>query len=56
MTEEESLDLLYARIGQANKWIKNMEKQNKLSVVKLSDTNYVRILENSFTVSVFSHL
>ncbi|CAB3991140.1 dynein heavy chain 3, axonemal-like, partial [Paramuricea clavata] len=35
--------------GQANKWIKNMEKQNKLSVVKLSDANYVRILENSIT-------
>lgn len=37
-------------VGQANKWIKNMEKQNKLSVVKLSDANYVRILENSITV------
>ncbi|XP_028395151.1 dynein heavy chain 3, axonemal-like isoform X1 [Dendronephthya gigantea] len=35
--------------GQANKWIKNMEKQNKLSVVKLSDANYVRTLENSIT-------
>ncbi|XP_058475903.1 dynein axonemal heavy chain 3-like [Solea solea] len=32
--------------GQANKWIKNMEKENKLSVIKLSDDNYVRILEN----------
>uniref|UniRef100_A0A8C3I3V3 Dynein axonemal heavy chain 3 n=1 Tax=Chrysemys picta bellii TaxID=8478 RepID=A0A8C3I3V3_CHRPI len=32
---------------QANKWIKNMEKANKLSVIKLSDTNYVRILENA---------
>lgn len=33
--------------GQANKWIKNMEKANKLAVIKLSDSNYVRILENS---------
>ncbi|KAJ0065373.1 hypothetical protein NL108_007570 [Boleophthalmus pectinirostris] len=33
--------------GQANKWIKNMEKANKLSVIKLSDPNYVRVLENS---------
>ncbi|XP_069036813.1 dynein axonemal heavy chain 3 isoform X3 [Lepisosteus oculatus] len=33
--------------GQANKWIKNMEKASKLSVIKLSDSNYVRILENS---------
>ncbi|XP_076997717.1 dynein axonemal heavy chain 3 [Tamandua tetradactyla] len=33
--------------GQANKWIKNMEKTNKLSVIKFSDTNYVRVLENA---------
>ncbi|XP_070559259.1 dynein axonemal heavy chain 3-like isoform X5 [Ptychodera flava] len=32
--------------GQANKWIKNMEKPNKLQVIKLSDPNYTRILEN----------
>ncbi|KAK9527005.1 hypothetical protein VZT92_015671 [Zoarces viviparus] len=32
--------------GQANKWIKNMEKANKLAVIKLSDGNYVRVLEN----------
>ena len=36
--------------GQANKWIKNMEKENKLSVIKLSDSNYIRTLENSITV------
>ncbi|MBN3303948.1 DYH3 protein, partial [Amia calva] len=33
--------------GQANKWIKNMEKANKLSIIKLSDSNYVRTLENA---------
>ncbi|GCB71663.1 hypothetical protein scyTo_0001655 [Scyliorhinus torazame] len=33
--------------GQANKWVKNMEKNNRLGVIKLSDSNYVRILENS---------
>lgn len=33
--------------GQANKWVKNMEKTNKLSVIKFSDTNYVRTLENA---------
>ena len=37
--------------GQANKWVKNMEKENKLSVIKLSDSNYIRTLENSITVS-----
>ncbi|KAK1794827.1 hypothetical protein P4O66_009897, partial [Electrophorus voltai] len=33
--------------GQANKWIKNMENANRLSVIKLSDSNYVRTLENA---------
>uniref|UniRef100_A0A671G5J5 Dynein axonemal heavy chain 3 n=1 Tax=Rhinolophus ferrumequinum TaxID=59479 RepID=A0A671G5J5_RHIFE len=33
--------------GQANKWIKNMEKANKLSVIKFSDTSYMRTLENA---------
>ena len=33
--------------GQANKWVKNMERSNKLSVIKLSDPNYARTLENS---------
>ena len=33
--------------GQANKWIKNMEKDSKLQVIKLSDANYTRILENA---------
>ena len=32
--------------GQANRWTKNMEKDNKLSVIKMSDTDYMRILEN----------
>lgn len=33
--------------GQANKWIKNMEKNNRLAVIKLSDSDYVRTLENA---------
>lgn len=33
--------------GQANKWVKNMERENKLGVIKLSDANYLRTLENS---------
>jgi len=32
---------------QANRWVKNMEKANKLSVIKLSDAHYVRTLENA---------
>ncbi|KAJ3188443.1 Dynein heavy chain 3, axonemal [Gaertneriomyces sp. JEL0708] len=33
--------------GQANKWVKNMEKNNRLAVIKLSDADYVRTLENA---------
>ncbi|KAM9385734.1 dynein axonemal heavy chain 7 [Pholidichthys leucotaenia] len=32
--------------GQANKWVKNMEKANSLNIIKLSDANFVRTLEN----------
>ncbi|XP_072468815.1 dynein axonemal heavy chain 7 isoform X2 [Notamacropus eugenii] len=32
--------------GQANKWVKNMEKANSLHIIKLSDADYVRTLEN----------
>uniref|UniRef100_A0A8C1HSU8 Dynein axonemal heavy chain 7 n=1 Tax=Cyprinus carpio carpio TaxID=630221 RepID=A0A8C1HSU8_CYPCA len=32
--------------GQANKWLKNMEKSNSLHVIKLSDSDFVRTLEN----------
>lgn len=36
--------------GQANKWVKNMEKSNKLEVVKMSDVNFSRNLENCIQV------
>ncbi|XP_049904030.1 dynein axonemal heavy chain 7 [Epinephelus moara] len=32
--------------GQANKWVKNMEKANGLRIIKLSDADFVRTLEN----------
>ncbi|XP_027721801.1 dynein heavy chain 7, axonemal [Vombatus ursinus] len=32
--------------GQANKWVKNMEKANSLHIIKLNDADYVRTLEN----------
>ena len=35
--------------GQANKWTKNMEKDNKISMIKLTDSDYMRTLENSIT-------
>lgn len=33
--------------GQANRWIKNMEKNKSLQIIKLSDSDYVRTLENA---------
>ncbi|KAJ3227682.1 Dynein heavy chain 7, axonemal [Clydaea vesicula] len=33
--------------GQANRWIKNMEKAKSLQIVKLTDSDYLRTLENA---------
>lgn len=33
--------------GIANKWIKNIEKGNRLCIVRLSQPDYLRILENA---------
>lgn len=33
--------------GQANKWIRNLEAENGLKVIKLSDPNYMRTVENA---------
>jgi dynein heavy chain len=32
--------------GQANRWIKNSEKENKLVIIKLTDSDMMRTLEN----------
>ncbi|KAG5343357.1 DYH7 protein, partial [Acromyrmex heyeri] len=33
--------------GQANKWIRNMEKENYISIIRLNRPNYIRVLENA---------
>jgi dynein heavy chain len=33
--------------SQANKWIKNMEKENKINVIKLSNPKFLKIIEDS---------
>lgn len=33
--------------GFANKWIKNLEKENRLCVIQLSQPDYLRVLENA---------
>ncbi|RKP19583.1 hypothetical protein ROZALSC1DRAFT_28837, partial [Rozella allomycis CSF55] len=38
--------------GQANKWIKNMEKSNGLQVIKLTDGDYMRTLENAIQFGI----
>lgn len=38
--------------GQANKWIKNMEKENAIAVVKLNDSDFMRRMENSVQFGV----
>ncbi|XP_020300595.1 dynein heavy chain 3, axonemal isoform X2 [Pseudomyrmex gracilis] len=38
--------------NQANKWIKNMEKPNKLTVIKLTDPNYARVMENAIQLGL----
>uniref|UniRef100_A0A8C3EQF5 Dynein axonemal heavy chain 1 n=1 Tax=Corvus moneduloides TaxID=1196302 RepID=A0A8C3EQF5_CORMO len=35
--------------GQANKWIKNLERENSLEVAKLSDRDFLSTLENTIT-------
>uniref|UniRef100_A0A8C0VUI2 Dynein axonemal heavy chain 1 n=1 Tax=Cyanistes caeruleus TaxID=156563 RepID=A0A8C0VUI2_CYACU len=35
--------------GQANKWIKNLERTNSLEVAKLSDRDFLSTLENTIT-------
>ena len=33
--------------SQANKWVKNLEKQHNMSIIRLSQPDYSRILENA---------
>nr|XP_031838488.1 dynein heavy chain 7, axonemal-like [Nomia melanderi] len=33
--------------GQANKWVKNMEKEANVNVIRLSQPDYMRVLENA---------
>ncbi|KAF5288992.1 hypothetical protein FQA39_LY03871 [Lamprigera yunnana] len=33
--------------GQANKWVRNMEKANNLAIIRLNQSGYVRVLENA---------
>ena len=39
--------MLLLFLGQANKWVKSMEKNNKLCIIKLTDSNYMRTVERA---------
>eukprot|EP00736_Rhodelphis_marinus_P007919 Rmarinus@m.2764 len=47
MSKSRRWPLLIDPQGQANKWIKNMEKDNQLIVMKLSEGDFVRKLESA---------
>lgn len=36
--------------GQANKWIRNMEKKREIKIMKFTDGNYLKVLENCIRV------
>ena len=35
---------------QANRWVRNMEGRNGLKIIKLTDPNYLRTLENAIRI------
>lgn len=35
--------------SQANKWVKNMEADNSLSIIRFTTSNYIKILEHAIT-------
>jgi len=36
--------------GQAHKWVKTMEKSNDISIVKLTNSNYMKVIELAIEV------
>ena len=47
MARSSQWPLLIDPQGQANKWVKNMERQRGLRLIKLSDSDFLRTLENA---------
>lgn len=45
MNESQRWSLLIDPQNQAHKWIKTMEKSNDIVIVKLTDPNYMRMME-----------
>lgn len=47
VTNSRRFPLMIDPQGQANKWVKNMEKENNINVIRLSQSDYMRVLENA---------
>uniref|UniRef100_A0A8C5PIE1 AAA+ ATPase domain-containing protein n=1 Tax=Leptobrachium leishanense TaxID=445787 RepID=A0A8C5PIE1_9ANUR len=47
VTSSQRWPLMVDPQGQANKWIKNMEKANKIQICKVADPDYIRTVGNS---------
>lgn len=55
MRRRERLSLTFRIIDpqeQANRWIKNKEKDNQLKVIKMTDGHFLRILENCVRIGM----
>ena len=42
--------ITYSPPCQANRWVHNMESRNGLKIIKLTDANYLRTLENAIRI------
>jgi dynein heavy chain len=38
--------------GQANMWVKNMEKSNNLKVIRFTSPDFTRVLENGIQTGI----
>lgn len=49
---ETSPSLTVRFFSQANRWIRNKESKSGLKIIKLTDNNFLRILENSIRLGL----
>ncbi|XP_060520964.1 dynein axonemal heavy chain 6 [Cylas formicarius] len=52
VTQGERWPLMIDPQEQANRWIRQMEAQNNLRVIKLTDANFMRIVENAIRIGM----
>lgn len=52
VTKSERWPLMIDPQEQANRWVRNMEAQNGLKICKLTDSNFLRVLESCIQVGL----